>query len=342
MHKLMEKAAVSAHVYIIIVNYQKWEDARDCLDLLFRSDHDQFTVLLVDNASTNGSLQWLMEWADAPAGPMPSDLPFTPGQLKKPIGYRLFQRSEWEDPTLDGTRLPRLNFVQNDINGGFAIGVNVALRQIVDQDSWVMLLNPDIIVQSDMLSESVRFATSQPFRTISGPVTRNYDSPHQVYIYGGATVNRRSGTMTHLQSASDLSRLDYIGGGSFFSHTAHFREIGLLPEDYFIYWEETEWCFMAREKGYQMKVCETAICYDKISTTMGKGFRAEYYYTRNGLLFLNRFRENGRGPQMGFVFLRFLKRVVTGKWSKARGVYKGYRDYLTMKELPRLQSVEKK
>lgn len=331
----MEKAATSAHIYIVIVNYNKWEDARECLDLLFRSDHEQFTVILVDNASTNGSLQRLMEWADAPVGPTPSDLPFPAGRLEKPIGYRHFQLKEWEGTTVDRTRLPRLIFVQNDNNGGFAIGVNVALRRLLDQDSWVMLLNPDIVVQSDMLSESVRFASSQPFRTISGPVTLNYAPPHQVYIYGGARVNRRSGTMTYLKSAADLSGLDYISGGAFFTHTAHLREIGLLPEEYFIYWEETEWCFMARQRGYQMKVCETAICYDKISTTMGRGFRAEYYYTRNGLLFLDRFRENGRGPGMGFVFLRFLKRMLTGRWGKARGVYKGFRDYLTMKKLPR-------
>jgi hypothetical protein len=329
----MEKAATSEHVYVVIVNYNKWEDARECLDFLFRSDHQEFTVILVDNASPNGSLQRLMEWADAPAGPTPSDLPFPAGKLQKPIKYRHFQLKEWQQTTVERPKLPRLLFVQNDNNGGFAIGVNVALRRLLDQDSWIMLLNPDIVVQSDMLSETMRFASSQPFRTISGPVTLNYAPPHQVYIFGGARVNRRSGTMTYLKSAADLPDLDYISGGAFFSHAAHFREIGLLPEEYFIYWEETEWCFRARQRGYQMKVCETAICYDKISTTMGRGFRAEYYYTRNGLLFLNRFRENGRGPGMEFVFLRLLKRIVTGQWGKARGVYKGFRDYLTMKKL---------
>jgi GT2 family glycosyltransferase len=329
----MEIAAASTYVYIVIVNYKKWEDARECLDFLFRSDYDGFTVILVDNASPNGSLERLMEWADAPAGPTPPDLPFAPGHLQKPIAYRFFQLKEWEQTAFDRATLPRLIFVQNDNNGGFAIGVNVALRRLLAGDAWVWLLNPDIIVQSDTLSQSLKFAASQPFKTISGPVVRNYAAPHEVYIYGGARINRRSGTMTYLKSAADLPGLDYISGGAFFSHTAHFREIGLLPEEYFIYWEETEWCFMAKQKGYQMKVCETAVCYDKISTTMGRGFRAEYYYTRNGLLFLNRFRENGQGPRMRFVFLRFVKRIVTGQWGKARGVYKGARAYLKMKRL---------
>jgi hypothetical protein len=327
----MDNAARNGHVYIVIVNYKKWEDARECLDLLFRSDYDPFTVILVDNASPNGSLERLMEWADAPSGPTPPDLPFAPGKIQKPIQYRHFQLKEWEQTTIDRQKLPRLLFVQNDNNGGFAIGVNVALRRILNEDSWVWLLNPDIIVQPDTLSESVRFAVSQPFKTISGPVTRNYAPPHEVYIYGGARINRRSGTMTYLKSAADLSSLDYISGGAFFIHTAHLRDIGLLPEEYFIYWEETEWCFMAKQKGYQMKVCETAICYDKISTTMGRGFRAEYYYTRNALLFLNKCRENGQAPHMGFVFMRFVKRVLTGQWGKARGVYKGVRDYLKMR-----------
>ena len=207
----------------------------------------------------------------------------------------------------------------------------MALRRILAEDSWVWLLNPDVIVRPDTLSESLRFALAQPFKTISGPVTRNYEPPHEVYIYGGAKVNRRSGTMTYIRSAADLPDLDYISGGALFTHTAHLRDIGLLPEEYFIYWEETEWCFKAREKGYQMKVCETAVCYDKISTTMGRGFRAEYYYTRNALLFLNKFRENAQAPKTAFVFLRFVKRVLTGRWGKARGVYKGFRDYLKMR-----------
>ena len=327
----MANATATDHVYVVIVNYKKWEDAQECLDFLFRSDHPNFTVILVDNASPNDALQRVMDWADAPAQPTPGDLPFTAGKLQKPIPYKLYSLEEWYNTKVDKATIPRLNFVANDNNGGFAIGVNVALRRLLDQDAWVWLLNPDIIVQSDTLSESVRFAASQPFKTISGPVTKNYAPPHEVYIFGGAKINRRSATMTYLKSADDLAGLDYISGGALFTHTAHLREVGLLPEEYFIYWEETEWCFMAKQKGYQMKVCETAICYDKISTTMGRGYRAEYFYTRNGLLFLNRYRENGRGPQMGFVFLRFLKRIATGQWGKARGVYKGVRDYWKMR-----------
>lgn len=328
------KATASDHVYIVIVNYNKWEDAQECLDFLFRSDYANFTVILVDNCSTNSAQQKLMEWADARDKPTPADVPFTPGKLAKPVPYKSFERKEWEQIDVSKTTLPRLIFVQNDNNGGFAIGVNVGLRQLLNVDSWVWLLNPDIIVQSDTLSESLKFAASQPFKTISGPVVKSYEPPHEVYIYGGAKINRRSATMTYLKSPADLAGLDYISGGAFFTHTAHIREVGLLPEQYFIYWEETEWCIMAKQKGYQMKVCETAICYDKISTTMGRGFRAEYYYTRNGLLFLDRYRENGHAPQLGYVFLRFLKRVATGQWGKARGVYKGVRDYLKMRAIP--------
>lgn len=332
MHKhLPEKTPDKAHVYIVIVNYKKWEDARECLDFLFRSDYQQFSVILVDNNSGNGSLQKLMEWADSPAQATSADLPFHTGDLRKPIGYRLFDRKEWERTTADRAVLPRLIFVQNDSNSGFAAGNNVALRPLIADDAWVWLLNPDMIVQADTLSESVRFAIEQPFRTISGPVVKQYDPPHAIHIYGGARINRKSGTVVFLKEQAELPRLDYISGGALFTHTAHLREIGLLPEEYFLYWEETDWCFRAKEKGYAMKVCETAICYDKIGTTIGRGFLAEYYYTRNGLIFLSRHNGTGKEPQMGFVLLRFLKRIATGEWGKARGVYQGVRSYLKIK-----------
>jgi GT2 family glycosyltransferase len=328
---LPEKTPDNAYVYIIIVNYKKWEDARECLDFLFRSDYQQFSVILVDNDSRNESLQKLMQWADSPAQKPSADLPFPTGELRKPIGYRLFDRKEWEGTTVDRAVLPRLIFVQNDSNSGFAAGNNVALRPLIAADAWVWLLNPDMIVQSDTLSESIRFATEKPFRTISGPVVKHYDPPHAIHIYGGARINRKSGTVVFLKDQAELSQLDYISGGALFTHTAHFREIGLLPEEYFLYWEETDWCFRAKQKGYRMEVCETAICFDKIGTTIGRGFLAEYYYTRNGLLFLSRFSENGSQPRLSYTFLRLLKRVVTGRWNRAWGVYKGVRSYFKMK-----------
>lgn len=332
-----------AHVLVVIVNYKNWMDTRECLDFLFRSDYRSFTAIVVDNASGNDSLQRLMEWADHAGDPPPADLPFLTGKLPKPIPYRFFGQHEWERTVIHKDGLPQLVFLQSDRNGGFAAGNNLALRALAQEDAWVWLLNPDVIVRPDTLGESVRFAGSQPFRTISGAVTKNYTAPHAIHTYGGARINRKSGTVTFIKSPAELEQLDYISGGALFTHTAHLREIGLLSEEYFLYWEETDWCFRARQKGYAIKVCETAICYDKIGTSIGRGFLAEYYYTRNGLVFLSRY--GGRdvfGVRLGFTLLRLLKRILSGQWGKARGVVSGAMAFLKMSKTAKKKQLENK
>jgi len=300
-------------VYIIIVNYKNWEDTRDCLDSLLHSDHPEFTVIVTDNASGNGSLGTLAAWAE-------SRMP-----------YRLFQRDEWEQAGFTIAELPRLVLLQNDRNKGFAEGNNVAIRALLKENARVWLLNPDMTVEKSTLSALVNFATARPFRAITGAVIRAFEAPHLIHLYGGGAIHWKAGTVELLKTEADLSRLDYISGGALFTHTAHFNEIGLLPEEYFLYWEETDWCSRARALGYQLQVCPDAVCHDKISTTIGRGFMADYFYTRNGLLFLAKFKKAPAGVAMGFTFLRFLKRVSTGKWKRAWGVYKGYRSFLKMR-----------
>src|SRR5579859_5903092 len=201
------------NVYIIIVNYKKWTDTRDCLESLFRSTHQPFTVIVTDNASGNGSLESLAAWAEGRTD------------------YRLFQRAEWEQEGIVPAELPRLVLLQNDRNKGFAEGNNVAIRALLTEKAYVWLLNPDMTVEENTLSTLVGFAGSRPFRAITGSVIKYFDPPHAIHLYGGGSINWRSGTVELLQEEADLPRLDYISGGALFTHTAHFNEIGLLPEE---------------------------------------------------------------------------------------------------------------
>ena len=54
-------------VYIVIVNYNKWEDLVACLRSIFRSDYDNFKVIVIDNNSQNDSIGNLTRWAASDA-----------------------------------------------------------------------------------------------------------------------------------------------------------------------------------------------------------------------------------------------------------------------------------
>jgi GT2 family glycosyltransferase len=301
----------SAHVYIIILNYKNWHDVAECLESIFLSDYHDFTIIVVDNDSGNDSLQHLMVWADG-----------------KELGYRHFDRKDWSDETVNPDNLRQLNFLQNDVNNGFAAGNNLALRALLKENACIWLLNPDMVIQQNTLSELVAFAGRHPFKSIIGSVIKQYEPPHDIHLYGGGHVNFNTATVTLAKKAGDIPGIRYVSGGALFSHAAHFNDIGVLPEEYFLYWEETDWCYRAAAEGYAMLVCPTAVCYDKISTTIGRSFLADYYYTRNGLLFLRKYKGKISPMVFVFVFFRFLKRVASGRWGRAKGVYKGALSFL--------------
>jgi Predicted glycosyltransferases len=269
-------------------------------------------AIVIDNDSKNNSLQNLMNWID-------TDFK---NDNDQPIKYKFFERNELDDQ-MDFNSLGKVIFIQNNHNDGFAKGNNLVLRHLLKHDGYIWLLNPDMVVKENTLSELVGFADKQPSDSITGCVTRSYLEQDKILFYGGAKINFNSATISVIRSKKEAGRMDYICGGSLFSHTKHFKDIGLLPEDYFLFWEEADWCYKAGMKGYNMLVCPTAVCYDKISTSIGRGFLADFYYTRNGLLFLKKYKRQKITMALLFVILRFSARIVTGKWTKAKGVLKG-------------------
>ncbi|MDB5199353.1 MAG: glycosyltransferase family 2 protein [Chitinophagaceae bacterium] len=312
-------------VYIIILNYKKWEEVVECLESVFRSAYANYSVIVIDNFSQNRSLEYLMRWAEN--GSNPNSSLSSSRQNIKPIPYKYFHSDELSGG-MQASMFARLNFVQNDTNKGFAGGINVVLKKLLNEDAYIWLLNPDMVVEETALSGLVIFAEKISPRSIIGSVIKYYNAPQKVHLYAGGKINFNSATVEFIEKKSDIPELDYISGGSLFTSVRSFNEVGLFPENYFLYWEETDWCYRAKQAGYQLQVCETAVCYDKVSTTIGKSFLADYYYTRNGLLFLSKYKKTKVAMALFFVTLRFIKRIVTGQWKRAWGVYKGMLAFL--------------
>jgi GT2 family glycosyltransferase len=223
--------------------------------------------------------------------------------------------------------IPNLIFLQNDSNEGFAAANNIMLELLRNTDSYIWLLNPDMIVTKTTLSELLTDAFKKPRNTVIGTLTKSYAEKNQILFLGGGEINFATATVRMIRNKKNIDRLDYISGSSLFTHASNFLEVGLLPEDYFLYWEETDWCQQAISHGVKLTVCSSAICYDKISTTIGKKFVADYYYTRNGLRFISKYRKRNIPVVLLFMAIRFLKRIFMGRWQSAGGVYQGVIDF---------------
>jgi GT2 family glycosyltransferase len=203
----------------------------------------------------------------------------------------------------------------------------MVIQHFLDDDIYLCLLNPDVTVEPGTFSQLAGCAEKAGRDSVMGCRVMSFEQKNKLLLYGGGRIRFASGTVAPVRDVHKTHRLDYISGGCLFTHASNFKKHGLLPEDYFLYWEETDWCYKAKQGGAQLSVCPGATCYDKISTSIGSGFMADYYYARNGLRFVSKYRKRNVPLVVSGMILRLLKRFFTGKWPQAKGIYKGTVDY---------------
>jgi len=251
-------------VYILLLVYRNWQDALDGLASLFQSDYDYYHIIIVDNHSPNGAYRILEEKLS-----------------EKQISYNT-------DVNKITTSKECVSLIQTGYNGGFAFGNNFVIKYLLEEDAYVWLLNPDTGVTRQTLSNLINCASQTPFMAAWGAKVVSYTDTNKLLMYGGGTYNLWGKART-IKQLKDASKLRYIHGGCLFTHVSNFKKNGLIDEDYFLYWEETDWCYRFMQAGGKLLVCQQAVIYDKIGGSVGRGYWQSYFMTYNKYRFYHRF-----------------------------------------------------
>ncbi len=315
--------ATPIHFHIIIVNYKNWSDTCECLTALFNSDYPHFSVAVVDNASPNDSRVQLLNWASTQARQHPRF------KFKTLTEEELYKNTHLLDDTL-------LTFIWSEKNEGFAAGNNLVLRKLIaheqiNSNSFAWLLNPDVYVESTTLSAvSARIEKSSTnlTKTIWGILTYDYYNRSHLLHIGGAYVINPLGIVKLVTEPTRELSLQFIVGGCMIASLSAYKEVGVLPESYFLYWEETDWCSMARRSGYTLSSISTTRVYDKVGSSIGRGYLAEYYYTRNALKYAGKNYFYWIPTILMFNSVRAIKRCLEKRWPNARAIIKASFDFM--------------
>ena len=254
--------AGSGVVGVVVVAFRAGEALLDCMESLLAAalapDAPDLRVLVVDNASPDGTLERLEAWAsgavawDGAGGSRA--LPFAP----RPRGpVRIDARDLSADgphKELAGAREGVVGFVQAGTNGGFAAGVNRGLetfRAMPDVD-WFWILNPDAVTEGGTPAALVRAARAAEARkgfAVIGGRTFYADPPLMIQTDGGR-IDFRTGRLLPFnlgRTGRDVpgpaqGTLEYVPGCHMLVSRAFLDRAGLMPEDYFLYYEEVDWC----------------------------------------------------------------------------------------------------
>jgi len=289
---------------VIILNWNGWKDAIECLESVFRLNTESFSVVVCDNASTDDSLNKVKDWARGElhaesANPDMSRLSAPP--FPKPISYVELTREQAESGTICSET--KLILIQTGANLGFAGGCNVGLRYALgDQDcKYFWLLNNDTVVEPDSLSAMVRLMQSRPGVGLCGSLNVSYYNPQQVQAQGGkpycswtSRVHTPPLRLVH-EVASHPAPMDFVNGASMLASRAFLENVGLMDESYFLYFEELDWAMRARGK-FELGYARESVIYHKEGATIGshadrmkRSLLSEQFLTRNRVLFTKRF-----------------------------------------------------
>jgi GT2 family glycosyltransferase len=218
---------------VIIVNWNVKELLRNCLQSLVDGDQAGLTteIIVVDSASTDNSPQMVRQ------------------------------------------EFPQVRLVTSDQNLGYAGGNNVGAKAALGR--YLLLLNPDTVVGPAALSQLVDLMETRPLAGAVGPLLcwpdgtvqssrRRFPTLGSLFwestLLGQWFPNNHHIRRYHRldQSADHLQQVDWIVGAAILIRRETWQQVGPLDETFFMYFEETDWCYRCAEAGWEIYYFPTA------------------------------------------------------------------------------------
>ena len=235
---------INHKVYVVIVNYGAWQDTMECLNSILTNEHQNYKVLIVDVANKNNSVK----------------------ELKK---------------YLDNIEDKRFELLYTPDNKGFAFANNIGIKHAQKQEDckFIWILNNDTVILKNSIDELIK-CYEQNKNTKStgfiGSKILDYKKRELIQNVGG-TFNKWTGYSILLgmgekdtgQFDNKKLKVDYVIGASMFFHKSLIGEIGLMPEKYFLYYEDIDWCISAQKAGFKNSTCIKSLIYHKQGISTG-------------------------------------------------------------------------
>jgi len=226
-------------VSVIVLNYNGKNFIRNCLKSLLSTNYPNFEVLFVDNSSTDGSREWLEE------------------ELKK-------------------LKLDNFKVIPLDKNYGFAKGNNIGIKLSDPKSELIVLLNNDTEVDPDWIKNLVVFMKTHKDVGVAQCKLRSLknrafiDSAGGVIDYTGRVLIIGSGELDS-ERFSKPYEVFYAQGAAIIIRRDMIKKVGLLDEDYFINYEETDLCWRTWLSGMKVAFIPSSIVYHYGSATISSG-----------------------------------------------------------------------
>ena len=201
----------------------------------------------------------------------------------------------------------KFKVIRNEENLGFAGGNNVGIRYALDNKAdYILTLNNDTLVDKNLINQLLEVAESESKIGIVAPkiyFAKGFEfhkdrykelEKGKVLWYAGGIMDWNNVLGVHrgvdevdVGQYESAYETDFASGCSMFVKREVVKQIGYLDDNYFLYYEEADFCERAKKRGYRIFYAPKAIVWHKNARSVG-GVGSElqdYYTTRNRLLF---------------------------------------------------------
>lgn len=287
-----EMADSSPGVCCVIVNWNGWRDTLECLASLREQNYGNLHVIVVDNGSTNESVEQI--------------------------------RSGFPEVELIETG-KNLGF-----SGGTNVGLRAALKQDAKFE-FLWLLNNDTICPPDTVRKLVDCALANQDAGLIGTVLFYAHNPKEVQAWGGGKIFPWVAYSKHFYSATKFEKNSYVTFASVLARRAMLKDVGLLYEGFFMYFDDADLCMRMQRTKWKIAIAEeTAVLHKEGASNPNKEtYFMSKTVTVAGLRFI---RRNSRWFFLGvpvFFVLRVGNRIAKREWQALRGVMQGAKEFLS-------------
>lgn len=242
-------------VLISVLNYNNFLSTKKCVDSLNKHLGKGEEILIIDNNSTDNSFIKLKET------------------------YNNF------------------NIIQSKINGGYASGHKIAVEQAINNNfELIWILNNDLTVRENTLSE-LKSAYLKIGLGLYGSITLKSENPDIINFGGGITddISKpfeynsfENFTLEKYLKKASLRPVQSIEGSSFLIPIVVIKKHGFMSEDFFMYGEETDYCFRLHKLGVKSFVVPESIVIHKGAGSLKEKKYLETYYRRRNFLYFEK------------------------------------------------------
>ena len=238
-------------VWILILNYNKWQDTIECIASLRENNYNNYEILIVENGSTNDSFNILSEKLN--------DVEIV--RIKENAGY----------------------------TGGINYGLEVLLKR--KSDYVLLLNNDTLVGKDFLLLLVESMERNKNAAAACSTILTNHNRKEIWYASGkvikwrGLAVHTDKGKTFDINKYPSIVKTEFITGCLMLLRTEYLPRIGLENDKIFLNLDDIEYSIRIRKKGYDLLYVPASIIYHKVLGEKENPYKV-YYTVRNRLLLI--------------------------------------------------------